>query len=147
MASSVLSSIHFLQRDPLYDSEKVFELKFDPPSGLPKSNMRLEKRDGIKIHDIRDQEAQYSFTRNGFSIMRADFGMPAKAFYEEHLLRQKYFPKLAHTVKEHLGASQVRIFDYNVSDEDNSEHIRLINFFDPKTRRTISNQHWRLLQI
>lgn len=116
MASSVLSSIHFLQRDPLYDSEKVFELKFDPSSGLPKSNMRLEKRDGIEIQDIRDREAQYSFDRNGFSILRADFGMPANTYYEEHLLRQEYFPKLAHAVKEHLRASQVRIFDYNVSD-------------------------------
>ncbi|KAF7512944.1 hypothetical protein GJ744_012047 [Endocarpon pusillum] len=111
MESSVLSSIYFLQRDALYDSKKVFELKFEPPSGMPKSNMRLEKRDGIKIQDIRDREAQYSFDRNGFSILRANFGMPAKAYYEEYLLRQRYFPKLAHAVKEHLSASQVRIFD------------------------------------
>ena len=113
--SSVLSSIYFVKRDPLFDKEKPYEYSIPPPENVPKTNIRNEKIDGISIQDIRGRTHEYSFGANGFEILSLDAGMSIDEYDQEQVLVEKYFPKLAHAVKEKLNASQVQIFNYNVS--------------------------------
>lgn len=46
--AEVQSSMLFFARDDLYEHEKPYQLKYIPDSGVPASNYRVEKREGIR---------------------------------------------------------------------------------------------------
>lgn len=114
MSTIAISDLWFLERNVIYDTEKVYELKYDPPQGLPKSNMKLEKKPAISIQDIRGNERNYSFERNGFTIMNIGNNMAIDEYEDEGKLKENYFPKLAFAVRDLLKADRVQIFDYVV---------------------------------
>lgn len=109
------ASIWFLQRLPLYNTEKVYEFKYDPPKGLSKTNMHLEKRDGIPVEDIRDTKSNYLIEEQGFQILELGDSSDSIDYDDETALREKYFPMIATAVKDAMKAERVQIFDYVVS--------------------------------
>ncbi|KAK4674537.1 hypothetical protein QC763_121475 [Podospora pseudopauciseta] len=56
------SWMYFLQRDPKFETERVYELRRQKPTKkVPQTNMLLEKVDNIAIHDVRPRLEQCSF--------------------------------------------------------------------------------------
>ena len=109
----VQSSMHFFVRDKLYDNEKPFQLKFTPEDGVPMSNYRLEKRDGIKITSMRGHENQFSFEKNGFAVVKMDRETPYTEFNNAEGI-QKYLRTVVQSVQALLGADKVQVFSYAV---------------------------------
>jgi len=114
MAQNVQSSMYYLQRDRLYETEKVYELKYDPPEGYKKSNMLLQKCEDLLIEDIRGKEQDFSFEANGFTIMKVDCGMSVADFDDRQKIAEVYLGYIAHALQHLLGAARVQIFDYIV---------------------------------
>ncbi|KAL9607391.1 MAG: hypothetical protein Q9167_007693 [Letrouitia subvulpina] len=112
MAAHVLSSMWFLKPDSIYDTEKVYELKFDPPNRFPRTNMKIERQDSIEIEDIRGRQTDFSFARNGFEIINIDVDLSPEDFDDKELVVDHYLPKVAHTVKAKLAAARVQVLDY-----------------------------------
>lgn len=115
MSSSTQASIHFLKRLSKYETEKVYELKYDPPPGLPKTNMCLERRDHITVEDMRHRESGLKIDERGYQIITLEDGLELIDYDDQASLLQHYFPLLAQKVKEVMLADRVQIFDYNVS--------------------------------
>ena len=107
------TSINFLKRDELYEHEKPYQLKYAAAEGIPISNIRLEKQDNIKITSIRDREAQFSFERNGFAVLRMNEEIPYDDFSNPDGIR-RYLDIVSVQLKDLLGADKVQAFQYVV---------------------------------
>ncbi|KAK6334500.1 hypothetical protein TWF730_003714 [Orbilia blumenaviensis] len=106
----VQSSLYFLQRDPIYRAEKVYELRRSHDPKIPRTNMRLDKIEGIDIDDVRGQNC--SLATNGFFLLNLGSTITAEDFDDRSKVTQSFFPQLAGAVKSSLGASRIQIFDY-----------------------------------
>lgn len=107
--------MYVLERNPLWNKEKPYQLKFDPPEDFPQSNVRLVKWDGATVRDIRDSTHEFSFTRNGFGLMSLELPFDPEREDQEGWLLSTFIPNLGEQVKEFLNASRVQIFNYAVS--------------------------------
>lgn len=109
---SLESTIHFLKRDPLYDTVKVFENRMEDLKNVPKTNATLDRKD-VMIEDFRGKES--SLDTNGFVYMNLDSGMSAEDFDETSKILGMYLPQLSEAVRKLLGADRIQIYDFTVS--------------------------------
>ena len=117
----VQTSMNFLSRDPLYDHEKPYRLRYAPEDGMPITNLRHEKHNPIKISNIRGQEQNFSFERNGFAVLKMDEEMPYNDFNNPKSI-QRYLEMVCESLKVLLGADKVQAYQYSVS-----ESVRLVD--------------------
>ena len=109
----VETSLHFLTRDKLYESEKPYQLKYTAAKGIPTTNIRLEKKESIKISSIRGQEQRLSFEKNGFTVLKMDNEIPYDTFSNSTSV-QKYLDMVAEQLKVRLCADKVQVYQYTV---------------------------------
>ena len=105
--------MHFLTRDIMYEKEKPYQLKYAAEVGVPKTNFRLEKQAPITISNIRGQEQQFSFQRNGFAVLKMDKEIPYEDFSDPEGIR-RYLEAVSENLKVLLGANKVQAFQYVV---------------------------------
>ena len=109
---TITASMNFLLRDSLYKEERPYLLIFQPPAGFPKQNIKLEKKTGLKIEDIRGREQQFSLEKNGFQITKIRSRMSPEDFDSEDLVKKVYLKEAADHVRELFGAQKVQIFEH-----------------------------------
>ena len=109
----VETSLHFLTRDKLYEHEKPYQLKYTAAKGIPTTNIRLEKKQSIKISSMRGQEQRFSFEKNGFTVLKMDNEIPYDTFSSPTTV-QKYLDMVAEQLKMRLGADKVQVYQYTV---------------------------------
>ncbi|KAM0802209.1 putative CmcJ-like methyltransferase [Usnea florida] len=115
--ATVETSMHFLTRDIMYEKEKPYQLKYAPEVGIPKTNFRLEKQDPITISNMRGQERQFSFQRNGFAVLKMDKEIPYEDFSDPEGIR-RYLEAVSENLKVLLGANKVQPFQYVIRKRD-----------------------------
>ncbi|KAL8811536.1 MAG: hypothetical protein Q9200_001728 [Gallowayella weberi] len=151
--AAVETSMHFLRRDELYNSEKPYQLKYAAAEGVPISNFRLEKKEPIKINSLRGCEKEFSFDKNGFTVMKIDEDIPYNDFSDGAGIR-RYLDVVAAGLQNLLGADKVQVYQYVVrpgprrpSVEDMTLTIlRFVNVIQPfqsrkKVKGTSSASH------
>lgn len=111
--SSIIGSISFISKDELYQREKPYSLKFTPPAGLPKSNVRGHTHDQI-LEDIRSREDQFNIEKNGFALVSLPEALTYEDFDDESKVQHVYLPQIAQLLQDMLGASRVQIFEHLV---------------------------------
>jgi hypothetical protein len=108
------TSMNFLSRDDLYQTEKPYLCLFETPEDFPKSNILLRKCKDLMIEDIRDCDSIVSLDTHGFAIMH----LKSKLSYDDFGDAVKVKGQYLHEVAEHLrcftGASRVQIFEHLV---------------------------------
>jgi len=114
MGAPIVSSMYFLDHDPLYDTEKLYELKYDPPGDLPRTNMKLSKWDDVQLHDIRGHENSVTFQSHGFCLLQLASQMTQKDFDNREKVETVYLQEVGHTLQNALSARRVQVFDYQV---------------------------------
>ena len=107
------TSMHFLARDKLYEREKPYQLKYEAEKGIPRSNLRLEKQEPLKISSIRGREQQFTMERNGFAVLKLDKEIPYDDFSDPVGIR-RYLDVVSETLKTLLGADKVQVFQHLV---------------------------------
>ena len=115
MAALVQSSMYFLDRDPLYETEKLYELKYDPVGSIPRTNMKLSKWDDVEIRDIRGKKDSVSFQTDGFCLMNMSSAMAHEDFDDIQKVEAVYLQEVGEALKKTLSAKRVQIFDFTVS--------------------------------
>ena len=110
----VESSLHFLTRDNVYEHEKPYQLRYKAAKEIPTTNIRLEKQEPIKISSIRGQERQFSFERNGFTVLKMDQEVPYDDFSTSAGVT-RYLNMVAEQLRKRLGAEKVQVYQYVVS--------------------------------
>lgn len=103
--------MQFLARDKRYEYEKLYKFQYKPPEGMPKTNFRMEKHEGINVSSIRGREEEFSLERNGFTVLSLDHEIPYEDFYSEVGIR-RYMNLVADRVRVHLNADKVQVYQH-----------------------------------
>ena len=118
-AADVQTSINFLSNDlSLYETEKPYQLKYRAALNVPVSNLRLEKQSPLTISSIRGREADFSFERNGFTVLHLNGTTPSYETFDTPEGVRSYILTITAALKVLLGAQKVQAFQYVVSERD-----------------------------
>ena len=105
--------MYFLKRDPLYFSEKVYEIRRkDLKTAVPITNADKERIEDIPINDMRGMSL--SLAKHGFCYANMEFDLQPEDFQKRSMVIDKYLPQLTQAVKTLLGASRIQIYDFIV---------------------------------
>jgi len=108
--STVHADIHFLAEDELYEEEKPYSLRYEPEGDYARTNINIEKHEGIEIHDLRGLE--FSFEKNGFTVMNLESKMKYEDWDDPEKVVEIYLREVSSSLKKLLGARHVQIFDH-----------------------------------
>ena len=111
----VRASIYFLARRKLYHTEQPYSLRYTGEEQISRTNIELDRRDDIRVCDIRGREGDYSLERNGFAISRIDSRMHYQDFEDPEQVVSVYCQEVASHLKRLLGARHVQIYEHLVS--------------------------------
>jgi hypothetical protein len=92
-------------------AERPRNYTFDPPPGVPRSNLEREPRT-VAIHDVRPVASDVSLDREGFAVLHG--ASAVRDFWDEDELRRVYYPEVQRVIAEATGASKVFIFDHTL---------------------------------
>jgi hypothetical protein len=109
------TSMNFLLRDNLYQTEKPYLCLFETPAGFSKTNIRLSKRKDLIIKDIRGLESRFSLRSHGFAIMCMTSKLSYDDFGDNSKIKNQYLSEVAERLRCFCGASRVQIFEHVVS--------------------------------
>jgi hypothetical protein len=110
----VSSTVNFLAEDELYNHEKPYVLKFNPPHDLPRTNHKIETRE-LCIQDIRGYERDFCFPKCGFALTPLNSQLTYDDFDDDEKVRAVHFKEVAQALQKLLGAFRVQIFEHIVS--------------------------------
>lgn len=106
------TSMNFLSRDDLYQTEKPYLCLFETPEDFPKSNIRLSKCKDLKIEDIRCCNSAVSLDTHGFAIMPLKSKLSYDDFGDAVKVKGQYLHEVAEQLRCFTGASRVQIFEH-----------------------------------
>ena len=112
--SALLTSICYLDKIELYQREKPYEMRFNPPGDSPRKNLQISKYENIPVEDVRGHEKDLSFSKTGFIVMELDVPMDMEDFDDREAIISQYLPRIAEGLKDRLGATRVQVHDYLV---------------------------------
>ena len=92
-------------------SERPRNYTFDPPPGIPRSNVHPEAHT-VAIHDVRPIASSVSLDHEGFAVLQHPSAV--HDFWDEDELRRTYYPEAERVIAEATGASKVFIFDHTL---------------------------------
>jgi hypothetical protein len=101
-----------LKRDEPYEVKKPYSLRFAPPEGIPRANIKLENH-SIDIHDVRGSRS-LSFVKDGFAVLDFDSKMKYDDFDDEEIVKEIFLLEVADMLKSFLGAQHVQIFEHTI---------------------------------
>jgi hypothetical protein len=84
---------------------------FPPASGRKPEGPPIEYHE-MRIYDCRAVADDLDLDRHGFAVR--SYASAGKNFFDEELVRTRYYPEIAAIVKEATGAADVFVFDHNV---------------------------------
>jgi len=112
LQTSVVASLPRVLADMNYlgpMSERPRNYTFEPPAGVPWSNVVNETRE-MAIHDARPVAGQVSLDANGFALL--SHASAARDFFDDEEVKRVYYPEVERLVKQATGADRVHIFDH-----------------------------------
>lgn len=143
-AAAVQTSINFLTNDPsLYKTEKPYQIKYNAAPDIPVSNLRFEKQSSLTISSIRGREADFSFEKNGFTVLNLNGTVPPYEDFDRPEGVRSYILAATTALKALLGAQKVQAFQYVVSQQDTALQTEpgiILSTLktDPKARQRLS---------
>ena len=111
--------MNFLSRDSLYEREKPYQFRYPVGDGVPKTNLRHVKQEPLKVHNMRGREEQFSFEKNGFTVLKLDEEISYDDFNNPAGIR-RYLDLVAKQLRRKLNADTVQVYQYLVC-------LRLLN--------------------
>lgn len=115
----VIATCRFLEWQPLYETERPYELLLDIPAGkssdLKRSNLIFQ---GIEreIKDVKGQIEKFDLDRNGFAYFSYPSLVTADRCLDEDFVKDFYIPEVEQLLKTLIpDVERVNVFDWRVS--------------------------------
>lgn len=108
------SQAWFLDELDIYRTEKPYRLRFDSPDpSIARTNIK-NKQANIEIHDLRSYPEPLSYSRNGFTIMKAHSALTVEDSADEQKVKKLYFQSLKPILCNFFRTPNVVILEYVV---------------------------------
>ncbi|KAF2684665.1 hypothetical protein K458DRAFT_388366 [Lentithecium fluviatile CBS 122367] len=121
---------NYLEWDPLYETEKPFQIFSDIPAGSAdqrKDNLNFKPGPSEKVHDVRGDENHFTLDKNGFEYIRHKTKVLDGDIYSKEHVQDIYLPECAQVLKTVLdGADEVHVFDWRRRCEDTSSQFGML---------------------
>jgi hypothetical protein len=112
--SKLLINLHFLKRDPKYDTIKPYTCRFDTQGKFPYTNIENVKHT-VSVSNIRPILNEISLQRQGFSVMTIPPQMSYEDFNNDEIIRAVHIPHILTTFQNELKAVEIHVLDYRVT--------------------------------
>lgn len=109
----VEAGIHYLSRDPIYDTIKPYTMRYQPSDDLPMSNI-TRKMENTKVYNMRHCLETLRYETCGFQLVTMESQMTYEDFWDFKKIDQIHRPEIERCVKATMKASDVRLLDYGV---------------------------------
>ncbi|KAJ4402240.1 hypothetical protein N0V85_005350 [Neurospora sp. IMI 360204] len=111
-AGTVMSSMWYLERSPLYDTEKPYSMRYDPDDGVPQSNLQKVHRP-IQVKSMREPGAgPFRLDECGFQLIQLHSSLKPDDFWDQERVQSVYIQEVKEALKKELGAKYVHVLDY-----------------------------------
>jgi hypothetical protein len=114
MVEIAIASLPYIEANLNYvaaTGEKLVSYAYEPPAGVPKSNVQVEGR-ATTIHDLRPAASEFALDEVGFKFLTHRSAV--KEFWDEDEIRRVYSPESIDLLKRVTGATEVRVFDHTL---------------------------------
>lgn len=112
--NSCKSEAWFLAELDLYKTEKPYRLRFNSPDpSVARTNIKNTPAT-IEVHDIRSYSEPLSYSRNGFTTMKAHGALTAEDSADEEKVKTLYLQSLKPVLCDFFGTPNVVILEYVV---------------------------------
>lgn len=113
----VESSIWFLERRELYATVKPYSLAFTPEISIPRENIQREEKRKI-ISDIRRQNDDTSFTKNGFTVLEMP-ELPKMIDWDDKMsIQTTFYPTIVSEMEKAFPGSRCIALHHQVSSQN-----------------------------
>ncbi|KXH50926.1 methyltransferase CmcJ [Colletotrichum nymphaeae SA-01] len=109
--SCLTAQLHFLARNPKYEHEKPYTLRYtpSPEDGLSQSNIDRVQHE-VKFHDLRLRSLDYS--ECGFTVTDCSSILQYDDYADTDKIEKAHAPEVMVAVRLALGATSVDLLDY-----------------------------------
>ncbi|KAL1616796.1 hypothetical protein SLS54_008188 [Diplodia seriata] len=134
--AGVLSHTHFLQRDDLYIEEKPYSLRYTPPEGSSRANIKLELHE-IRVRDVRPVKDKLSFETDGCAIVDLGSRMKYEDWDDDSQVKAVYLREVADLLRRVLDTTvpwvldMVRSLNPETAEEILKHRIQCVNVWKP----------------
>ncbi|KAK4197148.1 hypothetical protein QBC40DRAFT_267866 [Triangularia verruculosa] len=112
--SNIHSTMWFLERLPLYNTEKPYTMRYNPEDGIPQSNFYKVERP-ITVKSMRDPLAgPFRLGECGFQLVELNSRLTSDEFWDNEKVQTIYVQEVKDLLKEKFGAKYVHVLDYAV---------------------------------
>ncbi|EXJ78228.1 hypothetical protein A1O3_09389 [Capronia epimyces CBS 606.96] len=111
--AGVRGEVQYLDKSPLYETEKPFECTIEPWHfpGARQNNLSCTAYQ-VLFHDISASKEKFSLDVHGFQVETHISALVYDDFWSDDLVQNLYYPECEEFFKTHLGADEVYIFDH-----------------------------------
>lgn len=105
----------YLDRDPLYETEKPYSMRYEPDDEIPQNNLKKIPHP-IEVKSMREPGAgPFRMEECGFQMIQLHSNLTPDDFWKEELVQKVYVQEVKEALKKELGAKHVHVLDYAVS--------------------------------
>jgi hypothetical protein len=112
---AVTGTLHFLPRDPLFETEKPYSIQYTPHGDIPQTNVYQDIVKGVKVSNLRPMLDTLEFDKDGMVVRDFKTAMSYEDFAMPEAVRKIYVPEITELLKKEMGVSNVAILEYLVS--------------------------------
>lgn len=113
--TDIKASLHFLDRNELYEHEKPYSIQYFPHGSIPQSNVRQHVANDVPIHDMRAQIVSLDFNRDGFVVRNLDSKLAKEDFAVPEKVIGVYLEEVKALLCDLLDTSNVAVVEYLVT--------------------------------
>ena len=106
--------MYYLERTPLYDTEKPYSMRYQPDDGIPQTNF-VKTECPITVKSMREPGAgPFRLNECGFQQIELHSQMSYDDFWDNEAVQRVYIQEVKDVLKRELGAKHVFVLDYAV---------------------------------
>lgn len=113
-SKDVFSNLLFLRKSELHNETKPYKLNYDPGDALPRTNTTNESCT-VSIRDLRERLNQFSYDRNGFTVLDMESKLRPEDFDDLVLVKTVYYREVQALLLDFFGATRVEIMEHMVN--------------------------------
>jgi hypothetical protein len=106
--------MYYLERTPLYDTEKPYSIRYHPAEPIPQTNYKKIKHP-VTFKSMRQPDiGPFKINECGFEIIKLESKLSYDEFWDNEKVQEVYLEEVKEALKRELDAKYVHVLDYAV---------------------------------